>query len=285
MPCSKSPSRCALPAAPVAAAADPWRQPQIAGYRLIKTIAQSPAAAVYLARNENLPQPVALKVQAFKGRYEVSDADRQRFIRECEILSSLNHRSIADVLDFGITDDYLYLALGIFSLRQPARPPEESGERGRCSQLRAADRRGAAGAACGAHRAPRPQALESHVDQRQSPDPDRLRVGMHAARGERIVEVGSRARAPRTTCAPSKSTTAIRTRAAISTASASCCIEMLVGRAAVSRQQLGRDFRRPSHGPVPRLPQRVLRYQPIIDRLLAKDPADRYARRRHSSRT
>jgi serine/threonine-protein kinase PpkA len=28
--------------------------------------------------------------------------------------------------------------------------------------------------------------------------------------------------------------------------------------------------------PVPRLPQRVLRYQPIIDRLLAKDPADRY---------
>jgi serine/threonine-protein kinase PpkA len=27
---------------------------------------------------------------------------------------------------------------------------------------------------------------------------------------------------------------------------------------------------------VPRLPQRVLRYQPIIDRLLAKDPADRY---------
>jgi serine/threonine-protein kinase PpkA len=28
--------------------------------------------------------------------------------------------------------------------------------------------------------------------------------------------------------------------------------------------------------PVPRLPQRALRYQPIIDRLLAKDPADRY---------
>ena len=27
---------------------------------------------------------------------------------------------------------------------------------------------------------------------------------------------------------------------------------------------------------VPRLPQRVLRYQPIIDRLLAKEPADRY---------
>ncbi len=115
----------ALVAAP-AAAADPWRQPQIAGYRLIKTLAQSPAAAVYLARNDDLAQPVALKVQALKGRFEVSDADRQRFVRECEILSSLNHRSIADVMDFGITDDYLYLALEYFpcgSLRDRLKNP------------------------------------------------------------------------------------------------------------------------------------------------------------------
>src|SRR6202035_3288247 len=31
---------------------DPRRQPQIAGYRLVKTIAESAAAAVYLARND-----------------------------------------------------------------------------------------------------------------------------------------------------------------------------------------------------------------------------------------
>ena len=107
-------------------AVDPWRQPQIAGYRLIKTIAQSAAAAVYLARNDDLAQPVALKVQALKGRFEVSDADRQRFVRECEILSSLNHRSIADVMDFGITENYLYLALEYFpcgSLRDRLRNP------------------------------------------------------------------------------------------------------------------------------------------------------------------
>ncbi len=110
----------------VTAMADPWRQPRIAGYRVVKTLAESALAAVYLARNDELAQPVALKVQALKGRYEVSEADRQRFIRECQILSALNHRSIADVLDFGITDEYLYLALEYFpcgSLRDRLKNP------------------------------------------------------------------------------------------------------------------------------------------------------------------
>ena len=92
---------------------DSWRQPQIGGYRVLKTIAQSTTAAVYLARNDELSQPVALKVQALRG-HVVTDADRQRFVRECKILSSLNHRSIADVLDYGITDEYSYLALEYF---------------------------------------------------------------------------------------------------------------------------------------------------------------------------
>src|SRR6267378_4262993 len=107
-------------------AADSRRQPQIAGYRLIKTIAESATAAVYLARNDDLTQPVALKVQALKGRGEVTEADRQRFVRECQILSALNHRSIADVLDYGITDEYSYLALEYFpcgSLRDRLKNP------------------------------------------------------------------------------------------------------------------------------------------------------------------
>ena len=57
---------------------------------------------------------VALKVQTIQGLPSVSEEDRQRFARECEILSSLNHRSIADVIDFGITPNYLYLALEYF---------------------------------------------------------------------------------------------------------------------------------------------------------------------------
>ena len=77
--------------------------PEVAGYRLMKKIAQSSAATVYLARNDDLAQSVALKVQPIRANESVTDEDRQRFARECEILSSLNHRSIADVIDFGMT--------------------------------------------------------------------------------------------------------------------------------------------------------------------------------------
>lgn len=107
-------------------AVDPWRQPEIGGYRLMKKIAQSAGASVYLAQNGELQQPVALKVQAIDGLRIGAEADRQRFARECEILSALNHRSIADVLDFGITDEYLFLALEYFpcgSLRERMRNP------------------------------------------------------------------------------------------------------------------------------------------------------------------
>jgi serine/threonine protein kinase len=61
---------------------------------------------VYLARNEKLAQQVALKVQPIKGHASVSEEDRRDFARECEILASLNHRSIADVIDFGLTSEY-----------------------------------------------------------------------------------------------------------------------------------------------------------------------------------
>ena len=100
--------------------------PEVAGYRILKKIAQSSAAAVYLARNDDLAQPVALKVQAIKGNAGLCEEDRQRFARECKIISSLNHRSIADVIDFGITPEYLYLALEYFpcgSLRERLKNP------------------------------------------------------------------------------------------------------------------------------------------------------------------
>src|SRR3984893_16064878 len=114
------------PAAATSAVADRWRQPEVAGYTMMKKIAQSSVASVYLARNDEFPQPVALKIEAIKGDHLVSEPDRERFKRECEILSKLNHRSIANVLDFGTTEDYLYLALEYFpcgSLRERLKHP------------------------------------------------------------------------------------------------------------------------------------------------------------------
>jgi len=261
--------------AAITAAADHRRQPQIAGYRLVKTIAESAAAAVYLARNDDLAQPVALKVQALKGRYEVSEADRQRFVRECEILSALNHRSIADVLDFGITDDYLYLALEYFpcgSLRDRLKNPVSEAD-----AVNYARQIGEAlqvlHAAHVVHRDLKPSNVMLTDDNRLI-----------------LIDFGS---ASTRLAASDPSSSDLRT----GTPYYACpeqidnrepdergdlyslgivLYEMLVGTLPYTGNNLTEIFAAHRTAPVPRLPQRVLRYQPIIDRLLAKEPADRY---------
>lgn len=97
----------------------------IPGYRFIKRISQTASATVYLAESSELPAPVALKVQMMGL---MSPEVRQRFLRECELLAAVNHRAVADVLDYGATEQCLYLAMEYFpcgSLRDRLRNPLE----------------------------------------------------------------------------------------------------------------------------------------------------------------
>jgi tRNA A-37 threonylcarbamoyl transferase component Bud32 len=260
----------------VSAAIDARQQPRIAGYRLVKTIAESTVAAVYLARNDELPQPVALKVQALKGRYVVSEEDRQRFVRECQILSALNHRSIADVLDFGITEEFLYLALEYFpcgSLRDRLKNP--------LSEAEAVDYARQIGEALAVlhtahvvHRDLKPSNLMLTDDNRVI-----------------LIDFGS-------ACIQLQASDLSRADLCTGTPYYVCpeqidnrdpdgrgdlyslgvvLFEMLAGELPYVGNTLAEIFAGHRSTPVPRLPQRAARYQAVIDRLLAKEPADRYA--------
>jgi tRNA A-37 threonylcarbamoyl transferase component Bud32 len=256
-------------------AADSRRQPQIAGYRLVKTIAESAAAAVYLARNDDLAQPVALKVQAIKGQYEVSEADRQRFVRECQILSALNHRSIADVLDFGITDDYMYLALEYFpcgSLRDRLKNPVSEAD-----AVNYARQIGEAlqvlHAAHVVHRDLKPSNLMLTDDNRV------ILIDFGSASMRLAASDLSRSDlctgTPYYVCPEQIDNRDPDGRGDLYSLGI-VLYEMLVGTLPYVGSNLIEIFAGHRAAPVPRLPQRVLRYQPIIDRLLAKEPADRY---------
>lgn len=257
------------------AAIDPWRTPVIAGYRVVKTIAQSPAAAVYLARHDSLPQPVALKVQALKGRYEVPDADRQRFVRECQILSSLNHRSVADVLDFGITDDYLYLALEYFpcgSLRDRLKNPVSEAD-----AVNYARQIGEAlqvlHAAHIVHRDVKPSNLMMTDDNRVI----LIDFGSASMRftATELSKSDLCTGTPYYACPEQIDGREADGRSDLYSLGV-VLFEMLVGALPYVGTTLNDILAGHRSGAVPRLPQRVLRYQPIIDRLLAKNPADRY---------
>ena len=260
--------------AAVAAPADARRQPQIAGYRLIKTIAESATAAVYLARNDDLAQPVALKVQTLKG-HEVTEADRQRFVRECQILSSLNHRSIADVLDYGITDEYSYLALEYFpcgSLRDRLKNPvSEADAVNYARQIGEALQ--VVHSAHVVHRDLKPSNLMLTDDNRV------ILIDFGSASMRLAASDLSRSDlctgTPYYVCPEQIENRDPDGRGDLYSLGI-VLYEMLVGTLPYIGSNLIEIFTAHRAAPVPRLPQRVLRYQPIIDRLLAKEPADRY---------
>ena len=255
---------------------DHRRQPQIAGYRLLKRLAKSAAAAVYLARNDELAVPVALKVQALKGQQIVSHADRQRFVRECQILSGLNHRSIANVLDFGVTDDYLFLALEYFpcgSLRDRFKNPVNEADAinyirqmGEALQV--------VHAAHIMHGDLKPSNVMLTDDNRV------VLIDFGAARSQLVPRdlsyVDLCTGTPYYVSPEQIDDRAPDGRADLYSLGV-VLFEMLAGTLPFVGSSLPEILAGHRSGPVPRLPEGVARYQPIVDRLLAKEPQDRYS--------
>jgi tRNA A-37 threonylcarbamoyl transferase component Bud32 len=257
-------------------AGDRWRQPEVAGYSLLKKIAHSSAASVYLAKNEEFAHPVALKVQPLKGQTVVSAADRERFTKECEILSKLNHRSIANVLDFGVTDDYLFLALEYFpcgSLRDRLKNPVSEADAvnyahqiGEALQIVHAARI--------VHRDLKPSNL-------MLTDENRLvLIDFGSARTQLLATDLARSDdctgTPYYVCPEQVEDREPDARGDLYSLGV-VMFEMLAGGLPFTGTNLAAILAAHRTAPVPRLPEAAKNYQPIIDRLLAKDPQDRFA--------
>ncbi len=99
------------------------------GYSIVKEIATSNFSSVFLARSERLRRNVVLKVMN-RGESEREMDDAERFQREYEIISSITHRAIAEIYDFGSLPRTFVSGHGIFSLRRSARSPAQPLERG-----------------------------------------------------------------------------------------------------------------------------------------------------------
>jgi DNA-binding NarL/FixJ family response regulator len=83
---------------------------QVPGYTIVKEIATSNFSSVYLARSIRLRRNVVLKVMS-RGTSARELDDAERFQREYEIISSIAHRAIAEIYDFGALPHHQYLAL------------------------------------------------------------------------------------------------------------------------------------------------------------------------------
>jgi Protein kinase domain len=255
---------------------DRWRQPEIAGYTLMKKIAQSSLAAVYLARNSEFNQPVALKIQARHGATTVSQAECARFTRECEILSRLNHRSVANVLDYGVSEDYLYLALEYFpcgSLRDRMKHPiSETDALNYARQIGEALQ--IVHAAHIVHRDLKPSNLMLTDDNRL------VLIDFGSARTQLMPGDDSRPEdrtgTPYYVCPEQTEDGEPDARGDLYSLGV-VLFEMLAARLPYTGKNVAEILAAHRDNAIPRLPERLQSYQPVVNRLLAKNPQDRYA--------
>lgn len=92
----------------VAAAAGSYPVPR--NYEVLRKLAHGELATVYLARQRNSDRQLVLKVL-----HQLADsaggAALDRFLREYELIAHLDHPNVVRIHDFGVADDHAYIAM------------------------------------------------------------------------------------------------------------------------------------------------------------------------------
>jgi tRNA A-37 threonylcarbamoyl transferase component Bud32 len=80
---------------------------KIPGYRILRPLAEGGMASVYLAVQESLNRPVVLKLpKKFNDIYQSA-----RFVNEGRIIASLHHRNIITIYDVGVSGERHYFTM------------------------------------------------------------------------------------------------------------------------------------------------------------------------------
>jgi YVTN family beta-propeller protein len=112
--------------------ADPRVGTRLAGYRIQALLGRGGMGMVYLAEQLGPHRQVALKL--LLGPATVSEAFRERFLRESELAAAIDHPNVLPVYDAGETDGVLWIAmrhvdgidLAALLAREGALAPEEA---------------------------------------------------------------------------------------------------------------------------------------------------------------
>jgi serine/threonine protein kinase len=91
---------------------------QFGRYRILKQLGEGGMGSVYLAHDEQLDRPVALKIPNFS--FEDGPVGRERFLREARAAAGLLHPNICPVYDAGEINGVCYLTMGYIEGRSLA---------------------------------------------------------------------------------------------------------------------------------------------------------------------
>lgn len=245
----------------------------VPGYRIVHMIGQGGQAQVYLAEREADGLRVALKVLDRKLRH-----DRvffERFLREYQLVAALENEYVARIYDQGVTDDHAYLAMeflpsGTLASRIREGLDARAALRLAAQIARALDAIHSQGIV---HRDLKP----TNILFRANGQPVIVDFGLarDLAASSNLTVAGQLLATPRYMSPEHFLGQRIDARSDLYSIGA-ILYEMLAGQRIYESETPANMIEMHVHGPVPRLPERLAGYQPIIDRLLAKKPDDRF---------
>lgn len=248
---------------------------EIPGYRIDTTLGKGGMASVYLAVQESFDRKVAIKVMS--PQLLADDSFARRFLREARIIARLNHPHIVPVYDVGQAGDWHYMAMeyvGGGHLKQRIRDgmSAREAERVLAEMARALDYAGERGFV---HRDVKPDNIMFRED--GSAVLMDFGIARAADSEEQMTRMGTVVGTPRYMSPEQHRGADIDPRADIYSLGV-VFFEMLTGRTPFTGDDPMAIGIAHIREPIPRLPRELRHYQPLIKRLLAKDPEERFQR-------
>jgi serine/threonine protein kinase len=245
---------------------------KIPGYKITRPIAEGGMASVYLAVQESLERPVVLKLlKKFTDVYQSA-----RFVNEGRIIASLNHHNIITIYDIGVIGERHYLSMEyveggnledkILEGMKPAAALELVEVIGGCLDfLHKKDI---------IHRDIKPANILFHED--GTPILTDFGVAKQEATDSRLTKDGIALGSPYYISPEQAESKPVDGRADIYSLGI-ILYEMLTGKKPFQGDSDIQIIISHLSEPVPSLPEELEQYQELVDRMIAKNPDDRFS--------
>lgn len=258
-------STIGVPAAPDAV--------QIAGFRVLRQIGEGGMSKVYLAEREADDAQLVLKVMDPKLRED--EVFLQRFIQEYRIISKIQNEHVVRIFDQGVDDRHAYITMEYFSggdLKERLKNGISSINALKL-MVQIAKALDAVHAAGVVHRDLKPQNLMFREDNRLAIADFGLAKELNSEMN--LTQVGMVLATP-LYMSPEQVIGRKADKRSDMYSLGIIMFELLTGTQPFTADNAAALGYMHVHADIPRLPKRLAGYQPVIERLLAKDPEQRF---------
>ncbi|AFL76337.1 SUMF1/EgtB/PvdO family nonheme iron enzyme [Thiocystis violascens] len=250
---------------------------KIPGYTIIRELGSGGMATVYLARQDRLTRSVALKVM--KPIAMAGDDFTSRFIKEGQIIAQLQHPQIVTIYDFDSTDGYHYFSMEYLQGGSLADEIKKGIPVARTLRIvkQIAEALAVAHAKGVIHRDVKPQNILFRAD--GTPvltDFGIARTEQRNAESMQLTRFGMIIGSPRYMSPEQSTGRPLDPRTDLYSLGV-VFYEMLTQQLPYRAEDVVSLAMQHCTEPIPRLPESLAPYQPILDRMIAKQPEDRYA--------